>query len=481
MQQEDVKHKAIRGIVALTSRTVLLQLFNGVALFLLGIFLSPSAIGVFIVVSAVIRIFNLFTDVGLGAALVQKKEELTADDLKVAFTIQEVLVLSIITIGLFVSPLVTSHANLDRDGIFLYQILLIVLFISSLKVIPSILLERRLAFEKQIFPQIIEAIVFDVLVVFLAYKGFGLRSYSWSILTSALVGLPVYYLISPWRISLGFSLEKARKLFSYGLAYQGKSFLAVIKDDLLTFFLSGLVGVSGIGFWGTAQRWAYFPYRFLVDSVTKVTFPAYSRVQQDELALRSGIEKSLFMVSLFLFPILVIASVSVPSLIHIIPRYTKWEPAIISFYFLAAQSAVAALTNILVNVLDATGRVKTTLMLMVMWIIATWVLTILAVARFGFTGISIAAFVVSLSIVVVIFLVKRVVKFDFTANIWRQIIGSLIMGVVAYWILKVLPISIFSVGAAAMAGAIIYAGVIMLLAKKEILEYSRLIIGAYKK
>ncbi len=481
METEEIKHKAIRGIFALTSRTVLLQVFNGAALFLLGIFLSPSAIGVFIVVSAVIRIFNLFTDVGLGAALVQKKEELALDDLKVAFTIQEILVVSIIIIGLLLSPFVASHARLDADGIFLYQMLLVVLFISSLKVIPSILLERKLAFEKQIFPQIIEAIVFDVLVVFLAYKGFGLKSYSWSIFVSALAGLPVYYLISPWRISLGFSRQTAKKLFSYGLAYQGKSFLAVIKDDLLTFFLSGLVGVTGVGYWGTAQRWAYFPYRFLVDSVTKVTFPAYARVQNDFSSLRSGIEKSLFMVSLLLFPVLVMASTSVSSLIHIIPKYMKWEPALISFYFLAAQSAVAALTNILVNVLDATGRVKTTLGLMIMWIIGTWVLTLVAVTRFGFTGIAIAAFVVSLTIFVVIYLVKRVVSFDFVGNIWRQILACAVMGLVMVLMLNHLPTHILSVAVAGLVGGLVYLTVMLVLAKNELLEYSRIILGAYKK
>lgn len=481
MQQEEVKNKAVRGILALTSRTIFLQLVNGLALFFLGMFLSPGTIGVYIVVSAVIRIFNLFTDVGLGAALIQKKGELDKDDLRVAFTVQEILVITLVVIGLLISPFVASHANLDSSGIFLYQILLVVLFISSLKVIPSVLLERKLAFERQIFPQIVEAIIFDVLVVYLAYKGLGVTSYSWAILASALAGLPIYYLVSPWRISVHFSWKKVKELFSYGLAYQGKSFLAVIKDDLLTFFLSGLVGTSGVGLWGTAQRWAYFPYRFIVDSVTKVTFPAYSRVQEDYSALRSGIEKSMFMVSLVMFPTLVLASISVDPLIHIIPRYMKWEPALISFYFLAAQSAVAALTNILVNVLDATGRVKTTLGLMVGWIIGTWVLTLIFVMKYGFTGISMAAFVVSLSIIAVIYLVKKVVDFSFFANIWRQAVASVIIGIVSYFVMKNLPLNIFSVLLSCVVGGITYLVLMFLLAKKEIMSSVKLIVSAYRK
>lgn len=65
MNLEEVKKRAVRGIIALTGRTVVLQVVNLVAFFLLGIFLNPAAIGVYIIVSALTRIFNLFTDLGL--------------------------------------------------------------------------------------------------------------------------------------------------------------------------------------------------------------------------------------------------------------------------------------------------------------------------------------------------------------------------------------------------------------------------------
>lgn len=481
MEHEEVKHKAVRGIIALTGRTMFLQLVNGLALLVLQGILNASQIGVYIVVASVIRIFNLFTDVGLGAALIQKRDDLTHEDLKVAFTMQEVLVLGAIILGVVFTPQVQRWANLDGDGIFLYRVLLLILFISSLKAIPSILLERRLAFERQILPQILEAIVFNILVVALAIKGFGVRSYSWAFLISALAGLPVYYLISPWKISLGFSKNIAKKLLSYGVAYQGKSFLAVVKDDLLTFFLSGLVGTTGVGFWGTAQRWAYFPYRFIVDSVTKVTFPAYSRFQEHQEFLRQSMEKSLFAVSLVLFPILILASFSVAPLIHIFPRYLKWEPALISFYFLCAQAGIAGLTNILVNVLDAVGHVRTTLGLMIFWIIGTWVLTIIAVSRYGFTGIAIAAFVVSLSIFLVIYLVKKVVRFNFVGSIWQPVISCLIMGVALYLFYTAVPAKLTNVVLGTSLGAIIYLGAIFLLAKNEVISSLQAVFKVYRK
>lgn len=481
MEQEEVKHKAIRSIVALTGRTLLLQLANSLTLIVLLGFLNASQIGVYIVVSAVIRIFNLFTDVGLGAALIQKKDEVTKTDLKVAFTIQELLVVSAVVLGFVMTPVVQKWANLNSEGVFLYFALLCILFISSLKVIPSILLERTLAFEKQVIPQVIEAIVFDIAVIFLAVKGFGVSSYTWSFLLSAIVGLPIYYLISPWKPGWLWDTNAAKKLVKYGIAYQGKSFLAVAKDDLLTFFLSGFVGTTGVGYWGTAQRFAYFPYRFIVDSVTKVTFPAYSRIQHDASALRSGIEKSLFGVSLVLFPIMTLVSLLAKSAMEIYPRYSKWEPALVSLYFLSAQACLAAIQNILVNVLDATGRVKTTLGLMVFWIASTWILTIILVTKFGFTGIAMAAFLVNLSIIAVVIMVKRVVDFNFIQPIYRQIASSAVMGAVVYLVLMNLPVNLLTVVAAALSGAIIYIVLMVVLAKEELVLNARTIIRAFRR
>lgn len=480
MEPTELGHKTIRSIVALTSRTVFLQAISLVAFFLLGIFLSPQAIGVFIAVSALMRIFGLFTDLGLGAALVQKHGDLDDSDLKTTFTLQEALVVAVVGIGFLLTPKISYFARLDADGTFLYQVLLITLFLSSLKAIPSILLERRLAFERQVIPQIAEALVFNFLVVVLAYRGLGVAAYSWSILVSSLVGLPIYYLVSPWRVGIGVSVDRIKHLLSYGLAYQAKNFLSVFKDDLLTVFLNNLVGPAGIGYWGWAQRWSYSPFRLLVDSVTKVTFPAYSRVQHNRELLRVGIEKSLFAVSATLFPVLTLMAILVSRLIYLLPKYAKWEPALISFYFLAAGAAVSGLSNILVNALDATGRVKTTLGLMIIWIVTTWVLTLTLVVRFGFTGISVASFLVTLTVVLTVYLVKRVVEFDFLGFIWPAAMSSVAMGVTMIYISRLLANSYLALVVIGVSGAILYVALMCLFAKEKIITDLRIVLRAYR-
>ena len=70
---KDIKSKSVKGMVALTARTFTLQIVGFVATFLLTLLLTPSIFGVYYVVSAVISFLGYFSDIGLAAALVQKR------------------------------------------------------------------------------------------------------------------------------------------------------------------------------------------------------------------------------------------------------------------------------------------------------------------------------------------------------------------------------------------------------------------------
>lgn len=480
MLPEELKNKAIRGIFVLTTRTVVLYLIKILAFALLGVFLGPAEIGTFLVVSAVRDIFALFSDVGLGSALIQKKEEPKAEEFSTTFYIQEAIVLVIVAFGWVSAETVGKLLNLDGPGLGLYKIILITLVINSFKSIPSVILERKLAFNRQIVPQFVEEVIFNSLVVYLAWRGWGISSYSISILLSSAFGLTAYYIVSPWRPSFAFSPAIARQLMTFGFQFQAKSYLSVVKDQLLTLFLTSSVGTVGIGYWGWAQRYAYSPFRFIVDNVTKVSFPAYSRIQQETNLLGMAIERSVFGVSTLLFPILALMIVLFPGLVQLIPQYGKWQPALVSFYLLCGAAGISAISNILVTALDATGRVRTTLGLMVMWLAATWVLTVFWVAKVGFTGISLSAFLVSLSIVLTAFLVKRAIPFSLVPNVIPAVVGSLVGAFICWLLINLLPLGYYSIILAGAGGGIIYTLVIIILAGDKLKMNLHMIASALR-
>ncbi|PIZ99303.1 MAG: hypothetical protein COX78_02015, partial [Candidatus Levybacteria bacterium CG_4_10_14_0_2_um_filter_35_8] len=256
-----VTKRSINGVFALVSRTFVIQLITFVTNFLLTVFLSPTVFGVYFVVSAAIAFLGYFSDIGLAAALIQKKEQITDQELRTTFTIQQILVVTIVIIALLLSNFIGLFYNLNKAGIYLFDALAIAFFLSSLKTIPSIILERNLHFHKLIIPQIVETIFFSVTVVVLAVNGYGVTSFTIAVLARGISGFIAMYIVAPWKIGFGFSREIASKLLSFGVPFQLNSLLALAKDDLLVIYLGKVLPLAQVGYIGFAQKWAFTPLR----------------------------------------------------------------------------------------------------------------------------------------------------------------------------------------------------------------------------
>jgi PST family polysaccharide transporter len=463
-----VKKRSLTGVVALTSRTFLLQVIAFIATFLLTIFLSPQIFGVFYVVSAIINFLGYFSDIGLAAALIQKKESLTPEDLSTTFTIQQILVGSAVVIALVSSQAISNFYRLDASGLWLLRALVISFFLSSLKTIPSILLERKLNFNKLVIPQILETVGFYVVAVLLAWRGLGIVSFTWAVIVRAVVGLTAMYVISPWRIRLQLSRDVAKKLMRFGVPFQLNSFIALLKDDLLTVFLGKVLPFAQIGYIGWAKKWAEVPLRLIMDNVIRVTFPAFSRLQEHKEHLRVAIEKTLFGLAATIFPVSVGLLFFVAPLIQIIPKYSKWEPAVLSFYLLTISSILAGLSTPLTNALNAIGKIKVTLGLMIMWTVLTWVFVLTLIHFFGFIGVPMAFAAVSGTLIIVVYLVKRFVIFSFWRSIIAPFIASMLLAGWYFGILRMVPQTLPWLVPVAIAGVILYAGVVWIFEKKRI-------------
>lgn len=463
-----IGRRSAHGILALVSRQFLLNIISLAASLVIFSYLKQSEVGIYTAVIAMQRMISFFTDFGLGAALVQKKGEITEEDTKTVFTIQSsVTFLILIIIALIINPL-AYFFKLTLSGEILLLVLVFSIFLSSFKIIPSVLLERTINFQKLIIPQIIESLTFNIILVTLVLRGFGINSYSWAFFISGIISIPFYYYVSPWLIKFGISRESLSHL-KFGLQFQAKSILATIKDDFLTVILAKFLGFVELGYIGFAQRLSYFMFRYVVDSVTKVTFSTYSRVQSDLIFLRKALEKSLFFVSAVMFPVLSGLAILAPYIIIYFPKWhNKWEPAVISIIFFCLNGLISSLSGILVNVLDGTGRVRTTLNLMVLWTTLTWIFTPIFIKFYGFNGVSIASFVVSLTIVVTIILVKKVVNFNFFQSIEKPLISTILMVIIVYFSSRIIIRDILTLFFVILFGGGIYLLVLFMLSGKEI-------------
>lgn len=475
-----VAKKSIQGVFALVSRTFIIQILQFVANLVLSLYLDPASFGVFFVASSIIVFLNYFQDIGLAASLIQKKENPTVQELRTTFTIQQILVLAVIIPTVIFSRPLADFYNLNTNGYFLFLAMIVSFFLSSLRTVPTVILERKLDFKKLVIPQIVENVLYYTTLIVLAISGFGVTSFTVAVILRSVAGLILTYIIQPWEIGFSFHGETFKKLISFGLPFQMNSILGLLKDDLLVVYIGKILPLSQVGYVGFSQKWAFFPLRLIMDNVIKITFPSFSRLQHNKEALKVAIEKSLFLISFLIFPIVVAIIFFSPYILTFIPRLQKWEPALLSLSFFALNTVFSSISTPLTNFLNAIGKVKVTLYFMIGWTALTWILTPVFISLYGFNGVAIASFFVSISSVFVFIVVKKYVAYSFLKPVARQFIAAVCMALFIVLTQSIIT-NIWLLGVEMILAGSVYLLLLYLIAKQELVRTLHFIIRTVRK
>ncbi len=475
---DEVKKRAVRGVVAIMGRGFFIQFVAQISQFFLLAFLSVEEMGVFWIVSAAVGFFIFFSDIGLAAALIQKREKPTTEDLRTTFTVQQTLILLLLGVIYVLTPYFKNIYNLSDQGVILLYALGFSLFLSSLKSIPSVLLERKLEFSKFIIPDLLESVVYSFVVVFLAWKGFGITSFSYAVILRGIVGVVAMYSLQPWRPGLAFAKKSLFALFKFGVPYQINQLVALLKDRGVTLALGAVLGPSGVGYLGTAERMSQIPLRQFLDPVTKVTFPAFARMQNDKNELAQSVSRSLMVISFFVFPWAVGMWLVAPLLLKVIPNYAKWEPSLIPLGFMTINVLFAAVTTQLTNMLMAIGRIKTVSLLIGMWAILTIAFVPTLGHFYGVNGAALGYAMVSSTSVIAIIIAKKYVDFSLL-GVAKTAAATIAMALVVFVARAFAPPTLPAIGVLIAMGGLVYVAVSYLLLGKSLITDAKKFIKAF--
>lgn len=431
--QKNIKKNTIISLLSLFFQSGYSAVLGLIANLVLTIVLPTATFGIYILTLSIISFLNYFSDIGLAASLVQKKD-ITDADIETTFTVQQMLIITLIVIGFLLTGMIHRFYNLPGEAVYLYWALLASFFFSSLKTIPSIILERHVEFQKIVLVQVIENTLFYIIVSVLALMGFGLMSFVYAVLVRSITGMIIMYSIVGWMPKLRISQSSLKELLSFGIPFQGNTFLALIKDELINLFLGKILGLEALGYIGWAKRWAEAPIRIIMDNVTRILFPVFSRFQDDRAKVSGLLSKILRYQTTILAPAYVGAFLLMNQVIHIIPKYSKWEPAIPLFYLLCISAFLASFSSPFINLFNALGKVKISLRFMIYWTAMTWLLVPTLTTRFGMFGYPYTLVFLSLTCIAIIYVAHRYADFQFMASVFPPFVAALCMAVVVYFV-----------------------------------------------
>ena len=475
-----LKDKTIHGILWVSLSNILLKFINFIISVILARLLEPSDFGLVAIALIVVNFFEIFRDLGIGPALIHRKEDkdAAADS---AFFIFPAVAVIFYAVSYFIAPAAAVFFREDELET-LIRVLSLTFVIWSFGSLPRTLLTKDLEFKKLVIPQLLPKISYGAVAVVMALQGFGV----WSLVAGRLVlevmSVITIWLALDWRPSLRFDRRIALELFSYGKYVIIAGIIVFMISVIDITFIGRLLGSTELGYYSIAFGIAGLFTLQLSTLVSQVMFPVFSRIQDDMDKLGWAYLKTLKYLSLIAFPA-ALGIISVSWYFIKVVYGDKWLPAVAVLQVLCLYGLSRAYLKTTENLYLAAGQPKIMTKINLLQLILMAVLIYPLTLRYGILGTGIAAAVPSALVLVITFHeAGKIIDKSFLAIV-RTIVpaaaGSLIMlslVLLLQQLISHLPpasVLVLSIG----LGAVSYCVFIWLTQKEEIEEVRGLIGG----
>jgi O-antigen/teichoic acid export membrane protein len=471
LEVEEVKRLAIRGVGSMFMRSLGQRGMQMVGNVLLARWLAPKTFGLYAIVSFIVGLAGFLSDLGLGASLIQRREQLTENDLRTAFSLS--LMLNVVVVGALMavsSPL--AHMLHGGDNLLALRIMVMTILFSTFTAIPSIRLERALRFTSLSFADLAGQVAYLAVALPLAYPYWhhphfaethaaaAVWCFVWATVASRFVNAAILFGVDRWRPRFGFDRVAMRHMMSFGLPYQLNGLVNALKDNFVPTFVAVVAGPRAVGFiiWAVGLATNAL---FLLPIVQRVTFPAYSRLQHDKAALKDAIEKSIKWVAATVIPVtFLLAALGRQIVEHVYGP--KWILGLPSFYLLCIPMINAAYSTVMVSALYGLGRAKTVLRLTMVWAVAGWALGVPLTFVFHQNGFALAMSIVSWLSFMSVREMNKVVRINFVPEMVRICVFAGIPAIVIAFSARFLVHNAFELIAVGGAGLLGYLGLMYL-------------------
>lgn len=350
-----VRDRAIKSGIWVSGIRISGRVLAMVKVAILARLLAPAEFGLIALALLTLSLFDQFSKLGLGAALIQQEEEDVDEYLPTTWLLKIARGALIATLVFALAPLVAGFFDNQRLVTIIRVMALIPLF-RSLESPGLVYFQKKLNYHKQFLYDFTGNVTNFIVTVAVALI---ISPTVWALIAGHLVEgfLKVIfsYFLTPFRPRLQFDLSRARELINYGKWITASGILSYLINEGDDAFIGRVLGAGPLGLYQLAFRFGQAPATDIAQLVAQVAFPAYSKVQQNTAALRTAFLNTLRVITFIAFPaalgIGVIAPVFVPVVLG-----DQWIPMILAMQILALSGAVRTLPSVYGPLFNALGQ-----------------------------------------------------------------------------------------------------------------------------
>jgi O-antigen/teichoic acid export membrane protein len=334
---------ALGKVVSLASTLVMARL------------LSPADYGLMAMAMTLVGFVGFFNEVGIGAAIVQKKELGEAEvNGCFAFSILASFVLFAAT-ALLSGPASAFFGNPKLQPMI--AVLASAFVFGAIGTVPMAFLRKEMNFKAVAGINVLAVFFQAGMSLVLASRGMGAWALVWSFIGSSIVQSAGAFWLSSWRPRGAFGMRAAYGIVMYGLHVTTTRIFWYMYSNADKVIIGKVLGDRALGIYDMAFSLATLPTSQITTLATNVASPLFSKLQSDLPELRAFILHITRGVAYVTYPALIGMLVCSRELIAVLLG-DKWIGMLVPFGALCVMGLIKSVDPLLSQVLIATGNAK---------------------------------------------------------------------------------------------------------------------------
>ncbi|MBN2424627.1 MAG: lipopolysaccharide biosynthesis protein [Calditrichaceae bacterium] len=351
----NLKEQTIKSFFWVFNINITMRILSFIRIVILARILNPDDFGLFGIALITVSIIEQLTQTGFQTALIQKDSSIN-DYYNVYWTTQVLRSFVISFILFFIAPLIASFFNEPRS-INLIRIFAFTIIIRSF-VNPAILiLTKELQFNKKYIYQTIPNLIDFIITVIFAFYYRNVWALIFGLIGKTMTSLILSYIIVRHTPKFDIDFSKMRELSKYGRWVFLNNLIGYLCLESDKFFVSKIFGTISLGFYQIGYRFSNLLTSEITQTISAVTFPAYSKIQNEKAKLKQAFLKSFRLITFISLPIAILTIYFAKELIIYILG-EKWLPAINILRFLVLAGIFRSISAIWGSLYYATGVPK---------------------------------------------------------------------------------------------------------------------------
>ena len=263
--------------------------------------LAKDDFGLVAVAVIAINYLSVIKDLGLGVALIQRRDNVD-DAANTVFSINVIVGFFLSIIVFPIAPFVADYFN-EPAVVSVIRWLGTSFAINALGSVHIVLLTRELDFRKKFIPDISNVIVKGVVSIGLAVTGFGVWALVFGQIAGSVVSVIAVWLIFPWRPKIMIKKTLASAMLKFGASVFGEDILSVFIENFDYIVVGRVFGLEQLSVYTLAFRLPEMLLIGILWVIAGITYPAFSTIQDKPDEMRRGMLFTTRFLQMFAMPI----------------------------------------------------------------------------------------------------------------------------------------------------------------------------------